>query len=83
MVCNFSSCVFFFNYVGEEILWRGYILPRQLNSNYGKYAILINALFHCSYHFVFGINMLMSFKDDLTDIEIENFVNEVDKTVQK
>lgn len=83
MVCNFSSCVFFFNYVGKEILWRGYILPRQLNSNYGKYAILIYALFHCSYHFVFGINMLMSFKDDLTDIEIENFVNEVDKTVQK
>ncbi len=28
------------------------------------------------------LNTLMSFNDDLTDIEIENFVNEVDKTVQ-
>lgn len=55
----FLPVFFFFNYVGEEILWRGYILPRQLNSNYGKYAILINALFHCSYHFVFGIKPLI------------------------
>ena len=29
------------------------------------------------------LNTLMSFHDDLTDIEIENFVNEVDKTVQE
>ncbi len=29
------------------------------------------------------LNTLMSFNDDLTDIEIENFVHEVDKTVQK
>ena len=29
------------------------------------------------------LNTLMSFNDDLTDIEIENFVNEVDKTVQE
>lgn len=29
------------------------------------------------------LNTLMSFKGDLTDIEIENFVNEVDKTVQE
>lgn len=55
----FLPVFFFFNYAGEEILWRGYILPRQLNSNYGKYAILINALFHCVYHFVFGIKPLI------------------------
>lgn len=55
----FLPVFFFFNYVGEEILWRGYILPRQLNSNYGKYAVLINALFHCSYHYVFGIKPLI------------------------
>lgn len=29
------------------------------------------------------LNTLMSFHDDLTDIEIENFVNEVDKTVKE
>lgn len=29
------------------------------------------------------LNTLMSFNDDLTDIEIENFVDEVDKTVQE
>ena len=29
------------------------------------------------------LNTLMSFHDDLTDIEIENFVNEVDKVVQE
>jgi len=29
------------------------------------------------------LNTLMSFNDDLTDIEIENFVNEMDKTVQE
>ena len=29
------------------------------------------------------LNTLMSFNDDLTDMEIENFVNEVDKTVQE
>ncbi len=29
------------------------------------------------------LNTLMSFNDDLTDIEIENFVHEVDKTVQE
>lgn len=29
------------------------------------------------------LNTLLSFNDDLTDIEIENFMNEVDKTVQE
>lgn len=29
------------------------------------------------------LNTLMSFHEDLTDIEIENFVNEIDKTVQE
>lgn len=50
----FLSVFFFFNYVGEETLWIGYILPRQLLAGYGKFAVLINALFHCVFHFVFG-----------------------------
>lgn len=29
------------------------------------------------------LNTLLSYNDDLTDIEIENFVNDVDKTVQE
>lgn len=50
----FLPVFFFFNYVGEETLWRGYILPRQLIARYGKFAVIINALFHCVFHFVFG-----------------------------
>lgn len=55
----FLPVFFFFNYIGEEILWRGYILPRQIQASYGKYAVIINALFHCIYHFVFGIRPLV------------------------
>ncbi|MDP4152772.1 MAG: CPBP family intramembrane metalloprotease [Bacillota bacterium] len=50
----FLPVFFFFNYVGEETLWRGCILPRQLAAGYGSYAVIMNALFHCTYHFVFG-----------------------------
>jgi len=45
---------FFFNYVGEEILWRGYILPRQ-ELTFGGYAWLINGLLHVIFHIGFGI----------------------------
>jgi CAAX amino terminal protease family. len=55
----FLPMFFFFNYVGEETLWRGYILPRQIIAGYGKYAVIINALFHCVYHFVFGLKPLV------------------------
>lgn len=50
----FLPVFFFFNYVGEETLWRGYILPRQMIARYGKFAVIINALMHCVFHFVFG-----------------------------
>lgn len=50
----FLPIFFFFNYVGEETLWRGYLLPRQIMAQYGKFAVIINALFHCVFHFVFG-----------------------------
>jgi len=49
---------FFFNYVGEEILWRGYILPRQ-EVSFGKYAWLINGLFHIVFHLGFGITAII------------------------
>ena len=46
--------LFFFNYVGEEILWRGYILPRQ-EVSYGKYAWVINGVLHGVFHLPFGM----------------------------
>ena len=49
---------FFFNYVGEEILWRGYILPRQ-EVNFGGYAWLINGLLHIVFHMGFGITAMI------------------------
>ena len=55
----FLPVFFFFNYVGEETLWRGYILPRQMIAGYGKYAVILNALFHCVFHFVFGWKPLL------------------------
>ncbi len=49
---------FFFNYVGEEMLWRGYTLPRQELSIGGR-AWLINGLFHLVFHLGFGMIMII------------------------
>ena len=46
--------LFFFNYVGEELLWRGYILPRQEHA-LGNRAWIVNGLFHAIFHFSFGL----------------------------
>lgn len=40
----------FFNIVGEEVLWRGYILPRQ-EQQHGRWAWLIHGLMWCGFHF--------------------------------
>ncbi|TVR75243.1 MAG: CPBP family intramembrane metalloprotease [Marinilabiliales bacterium] len=45
---------FFFNYVGEEILWRGYILPRQ-EVALGNYAWIFNGVLHGVFHLSFGL----------------------------
>jgi len=45
---------FFLNYVGEEILWRGYILPRQ-EVTMGKYAWIFNGMLHGVFHLSFGL----------------------------
>ncbi len=39
----------FFNIAGEEILWRGYVLPRQEKA-FGKKVWLIHGLLWCSFH---------------------------------
>ncbi len=49
---------FFFNYVGEEILWRGYILPRQ-EVALGQHAWVINGVLHGVFHLSFGILTLV------------------------
>jgi membrane protease YdiL (CAAX protease family) len=52
--------LFFFNYFGEEFMWRGYILPRQ-EVALGKYAWLVNAGLHMVFHFLFGLKALILF----------------------
>lgn len=50
--------MFFFNIAGEELMWRGYILPRQV-LNLGKRAWMLNALFWFIFHIAFGIHLLI------------------------
>lgn len=49
---------FFFNIVGEELMWRGYILPRQ-ELAFGRYAWVINALLWTVFHLFFGLHLLI------------------------
>jgi len=51
--------MFFSNIVGEEFLWRGYILPKQ-EAAYGKYAWLINAALHSLFHICFGFPLILT-----------------------
>ncbi|MCC6397458.1 MAG: CPBP family intramembrane metalloprotease [Bacteroidetes bacterium] len=44
---------FFFNIVGEEFLWRGYLLPRQA-SVLGRYAWLLNGFLWAVFHIGIG-----------------------------
>lgn len=50
--------MFFFNIVGEEIFWRGYILPRQELAD-GKRAWLVNAVLWGIFHVSFGADLLI------------------------
>jgi len=49
---------FFFNIVGEELLWRGYILPRQ-ELTFGRYAWFINGILWTFFHLFFGLHLLI------------------------
>ncbi|MFC2024852.1 CPBP family intramembrane glutamic endopeptidase [Chloroflexota bacterium] len=52
--------MFFFNIMGEELLWRGYILPRQ-ELAHRKYAWIVNAILWLVFHISFGwSSMLMT-----------------------
>lgn len=44
---------FFFNIVGEELMWRGYLLPRQ-SATLGRYAWILNGLLWAIFHVGIG-----------------------------
>jgi membrane protease YdiL (CAAX protease family) len=48
----------FFNIFGEELLWRGFLLPRQ-ELNYGKYAWLIHGIIWTLWHIFWKWNLLI------------------------
>lgn len=50
--------MFFFNMYGEELLWRGYILPR-MEVAHGKVAWLFNGSFWLVFHFCFGLQLVI------------------------
>ncbi len=49
---------FFFNIVGEELMWRGYLLPRLIQK-YEKKAWFINAILWIFFHIPFGLHMII------------------------
>jgi membrane protease YdiL (CAAX protease family) len=50
--------MFFFNIFGEELMWRGYILPRQ-EISLGRNAWIFNALPWVLFHVCFGIQLMI------------------------
>lgn len=50
--------MFFFNIMGEEMLWRGVILRRQENYH-GNKAWFINGLLWTGFHFSFGLDLII------------------------
>ena len=53
----FMFVSFFFNYVGEEVLWRGYLYPVQEEA-LGPSAWILNAVLHGVFHMYAGWNVL-------------------------
>lgn len=49
---------FFFNIVGEEIMWRGYILA-GMSEQYPRSAWFYNAIFWMMFHIPFGIELMI------------------------
>lgn len=62
--------MFVLNIFGEELLWRGYIFPRQ-ELVHGKYTWLVHGCFWLMFHLPFGINLLLTL---LPIIFIESYV---------
>jgi len=47
----------FFNIVGEELLWRGYLLPRQ-EASHGRWAWVVHGLLWTAWHVFWKWNLL-------------------------
>jgi len=54
----FMPISWFFNYVGEEFLWRGYLYPRQ-EIVFGNRTWIINGLLHGIFHFYMGLPVIL------------------------
>ena len=50
--------VFFCNIMGEELLWRGYLLPRQ-EEKFGNKAWILNGLLWIIFHIPFGLRTIL------------------------
>ncbi len=50
--------MFFLNIVGEELLWRGYILPR-MELEHKRYSWLINTILWIMFHVSFGLDLVI------------------------
>lgn len=50
--------MYFFNVVGEEILWRGYLWPKQ-ELTHGKYTWIVHGLLWTSFHLFSPYNAIM------------------------
>jgi len=50
--------MFFFNISGEELLWRGYLLPRQEVKSPG-YGWIMNSALWIIFHFCFGTDLMI------------------------
>ncbi|MCP4220509.1 MAG: CPBP family intramembrane metalloprotease [bacterium] len=51
-------CFFFFNIVGEEIWWRGYIMPRQ-EEKMGNRARVVHGVLWTLFHICFGLDLVI------------------------
>ena len=49
--------IFFFNVVGEEVLWRGYLWPRQ-ELTHGKYTWIVHGLLWTAFHLFAPYNVI-------------------------
>jgi membrane protease YdiL (CAAX protease family) len=50
--------LFISNILGEELCWRGYVLPRQ-EARFGRAAWLINGILWCLFHWSFGWSIMV------------------------
>lgn len=49
---------FFFNFVGEELLWRGVLFLEQ-EKMFGKWVVLVNAVYHMVFHLYMGAGVIL------------------------